>query len=46
MIEKEASAKEYMYNYPPKPSEGLTLEVAADTDKKGAKAENSVADKE
>jgi len=47
MIEKEASAKEYMYNYPPKPGEDLTLEKNDDEDKnKNAKAENSVADKE
>tara|TARA_B110000285_G_C14666671_1_gene398451 strand:+ start:247 stop:354 length:108 start_codon:yes stop_codon:yes gene_type:complete len=35
-----------MYNYPPKPGEDLSLEKNEDDGKKGAKAENSVADKE
>jgi hypothetical protein len=34
LIEKEASANQYMYNYPPKPGEGLTLETDNDDGKK------------
>ena len=49
MIEKEASAKDYMYNYPPKAGEDLKLEDAGDKDQKAkaaAKAGGNVADKE
>jgi hypothetical protein len=46
-IEKEASATEYMYNYPPKPGDDLTLEsIEKDKDDSKVKNEGSVADKE
>ena len=45
-IEKEASANQYMYNYPPKPGEGLTLVDDKDDKAKGKDEGNSAVDKE
>ena len=46
LIEKEASANQYMYNYPPKPGEGLTLEQDDDKGKKGDDGPATAGDKE